>query len=399
MVVPPAVLTDPSAVAAFCDEIGAAGRFAFDTEFISERTYQPELALVQVATPTRLALLDPTAVPDLRAFWRLVADPAMETVVHAGEQEARFCWLAVGALPGAWRDVQLAAAFVGERYPLSYGNLVQRILGTPPVQGQARTEWLRRPLTGAQIAYATEDVRHLLPLWERLAARLSALGREEWFMEESERRLAALRVEFTGPRWWRVAGSQGLNRRARAVVRELAEWREEMAERHNLPRPRVLPDHLILALAEALPRDRSEARRVRGCERLSDHDLQALVERIARALALPESELPARMRRQHEPPQVRMLATVLQAVLESLCAERQFAAALVGGADDLRELVLWHLDGRDAGVRPALLQGWRAAFCGDLLEDALYGKIALRVRDPHSQHPLALTTPPPAPEW
>lgn len=398
MVAPPAVLTEPSAAAALGEEISVAGRFALDTEFISERSYRPELALVQVATPTRLALIDPLAVPDLHRFWSLVADPVVETVVHAGEQEARFCWFAVGALPGALRDVQLAAAFAGEPYPLTYGSLVQRILGVVPAQGQARTDWLRRPLTGAQLVYAEEDVRHLLPLWERLAARLAALGREDWFQEESERRLTALRTELTTSRWWRVAGSQRLNRRGRAVVRELAEWREGVAERRNRPRQQVAPDHLLVALAETRPRDRAEARRVRGCERLNDADLEALVKGITRALALPEAELPEHARRPQEPPQARMLATLLQAVLESLCAEQEIAATVVGGADNLRELVLWHLDGRDSSMPPALLQGWRAAFCGDRLEAALYGKIAVRVRDPHARHPLELSPPPPEAE-
>ena len=380
------------------EEIGAAGRFAFDTEFISERSYRPELALVQVATPARLALIDPLAVPDLRHFWSLVADPAVETVVHAGEQEARFCWFAGGALPGALRDVQLAAAFAGEPYPLAYGGLVQRILRITPTQGQARTDWLRRPLSDAQLAYAAEDVRHLLPLWDRLAARLATLGREDWFKEESERRLAALHTELTTSRWWRVAGSQRLSRRGRAVVRELAEWREGVAERRNRPRQQMVPDHLLVALAETQPRDRAEARRVRGCERFNDFDLQALVEGIARALALPEAELPERARRPQEPPQARMLATLLQAVLESLCAEQEIATAVVGGADNLRELVLWHLDGRDSRMPPTLLQGWRAAFCGDRLEAALYGQIAVRVRDPYAHHPLELSPAPPEAE-
>lgn len=140
------LITDAGAADLLFDEIREAGRFALDTEFVSERTYRPRLALVQLATPDRVAAIDPLAVGDLEAVWSLVADPAVTTIVHGGEQEARFCHLATGRLPAAYIDVQLAAGFVGGRFPMSYANLVQQALGLRPRQGQARTDWLRRPL-------------------------------------------------------------------------------------------------------------------------------------------------------------------------------------------------------------------------------------------------------------
>ena len=384
------LLDDPASVSRLCDDIARAGLFALDTEFVSERTYHPQLGLVQVATAEWIVAIDPLAVPDLSALWRLVADPTVTTVVHAGEQETRFCLAAAGALPGALFDVQLAAGLLGERYPLSYANLVERVVRARPRQGQARTDWLRRPLADAQLSYALEDVRYLIPLWERLRERLARLKRDGWLTEETERRLAAVQKDLSAPRWERVGGSQGFGRRALAVVREIGEWRETTAQSRDLPRGWVLPDHLITAIAQALPRAPEDLRRLRGTERIRARDVEALLAAVERALRLPESELPARRRPGRPPPQSRMLGLLLEAVLESLCAERQVDAGLVGSAHALRDLVAWRLADAKTEAMPFLLQGWRAELCGDLLEKTLSGGVALRVRDAAAEDPLAV---------
>ena len=363
------------------DEIRHAGRFALDTEFVSERTYRPRLALVQIATPDRVAAIDPLAIEDLDALWRLVADPAVVTVVHGGEQEARFCRLATGCLPAAYVDVQLAAGFAGERFPMSYANLVERVLKRRPRQGQARTDWLRRPLSDSQMDYALEDVRHLHALWDRLERLLDARNRRSWLEEEEDRRLAAVERDLMGARWRRVAGAQKLSRRGLAVVRELSAWREREAAQRNHPRAWVLSDHLIVAIAESLPRSLADLRRLRGLDRVKDRYAATLLASVERALALPEDELPSRGRPSRKEAQVRMLGLLLEAVLESHCAKEGIDTSLVGGANDLRDLVRWHLDGKRGEAGLALIEGWRAELVGDLFEQALQGEVTVRVRD------------------
>ncbi len=159
----------------------------FDTEFVGEETYHPSLCLVQVATPTRLVLIDPLSAGPLDAFWQLIVDPARVVVVHAGREEVRLCRLWSGQPPGNLFDLQLAAGLAGLVYPLGHGALVNQVLGVRLAKGETLTEWRRRPLTPEQIRYAFDDVRFLLAAWEKLTARLNKLGRLAWAREEFAR--------------------------------------------------------------------------------------------------------------------------------------------------------------------------------------------------------------------
>ncbi len=382
------LLSSPADLAALCAAIRAAGVFALDTEFITERHYWPDLGLVQVAVGERLAALDPYAVGDMTPIWDLVADPAVRTVLHALEQEARFCWRATGRLPANVFDVQLAAGLVTDRFPLAYAALVEQVVGARPVQGQTRTDWSRRPLSEAQLRYALEDVRYLLPVAERLESALQERGRLSWLEEETRHLLGAVEESLTTVRWRRLSGIQRLNRRGLAVARAVYLWRDAEAQRRDEPPKRLLRDDLILSLADTRPDTLEALRRLRGLERLSAAEARAVLEAVQHGLAVPREDLPERGGAARGPQPSRMLVLLLEAMLDSTCNEQSLAAALVGGAADLRELVTWCLTGRAPDQVPVLLRGWRATVCGALLEDALAGRITVRVGDPRSDHPL-----------
>lgn len=384
------LLTAPADLTALCADIRAAGIFGLDTEFVTERTYRPELSLVQVALPERVVLVDALAVDTVEPVWELVADPAVPVVMHGAEQEARFCWHATGRLPGALFDIQLAAAFTGLRYPMNYASLVQAVLRVRARQGQTRTDWTRRPLSGAQLAYAAEDVAHLLPVHSQLTSRLAERGRLAWLEEETRTRLAAVERDIQQPRWWRVSGAQGLSRRALAALREIWFWREGLAERRNMPRKRVLRDDLIVSAATSMPRGEDELRRLRGFEKRNERDVRDVLRCIRRARELPDEELPESRRARGAQPLARMLALLMEAVLDETCADQEIDTSLVGTASDLRELARWHQDGAPPDARPALMSGWRASVCGDILEAVLAGSVTVSVRDPASERPLRI---------
>src|SRR3954462_8906644 len=178
------LLTEPSELEALVPERRREGRFAFDTEFVSEETFEPVLCLIQVATRDRLAVIDPLAIRDLSPFWDVVIDPAIEVVMHAASEDLRICRFKTGTVPRRVFDVQIAAGLVGFGYPLSLVNLIGQALRITVSGGETRTDWRRRPLTAAQLRYALDDVRYLLDLADLLSVQLAEWGRTSWAESE-----------------------------------------------------------------------------------------------------------------------------------------------------------------------------------------------------------------------
>ena len=158
--IPEEIITTPAQLKGLVDHLRAIGRFAFDTEFVSEETFEPVLCLIQVATRERLAVVDPLAVRDVSPFWNVVLDPAVEVVMHAAGEDLRICLIRNQKLPRRVFDVQMAAGLAGLSYPLSLVNLVGQVLGISLAGSETRTDWRHRPLTTAQLNYALDDVRH-----------------------------------------------------------------------------------------------------------------------------------------------------------------------------------------------------------------------------------------------
>jgi len=371
----------------FCEEIRTADVIAFDTEFVSEHRYRSELCLIQVATRDIIALIDPLAVRDVRPFWELLAEPGHETVVHAGREELNFSLTAIARRPHNLFDAQIAAGLVGHEYPAGYGSLLLRILGVNSPKGETRTDWRRRPLSAPQVQYAVEDVRYLIPLRDALVQKLTARNRLSWLAAELLAWQAEVEESRTRERWRRVSGISGLPPRGMAIVRELWRWREEEAERRDLPPRRVFRDDLLVELARRRATDIKQIRAVRGME--ADHlkrFLPILADCVRTALELPDEELPRSPRRE-VPPQINMLGQFLSSALTSICHEQELAASLVGTASDVRDLIAWRLGFLEEP--PVLAQGWREEVVGHIIEDLLAGKTSIRIRDPLSEEPLA----------
>jgi len=364
---------------------------AFDTEFVSEHTFRPELCLVQVAFADEQVAIDPYECGDLVPFWEIVVAEGHETIVHAGRQELLFCLEAVGKPPANLFDVQLAAGMIGFEYPAGYGTLVNRLLGLKAQKGETRTDWRRRPLSEAQIDYALEDVRHLARFRELLGQRLERLNRQEWFKDEMLSWQTDIDNSRTSERWRRVAGSSGLSARSLAIVREVWNWREQEAARRNRPTKQVLRDDLIVELAKRRSDDPKQIGAVRGMER---GDLRRavpeLAEAVSKALALDDQELPENVRLESNS-HLTMLGQFLSSALGSICQQAEVATSLVGTPSDVRDLVAWRLGETNGSPKepPSLARGWRAHVVGHLIDDLLAGRVAIRIRDPHSEQPLA----------
>jgi ribonuclease D len=380
------IITHPEELAACCAALAQCPYFGFDTEFVGEDTYHPSLCLVQVATPDGLYLIDPLTAGPLDVFWQLIVDPARVVVVHAGREEVRLCRLWTGRTPGNLFDLQLAAGLVGWAYPLGYGTLVNQVLGVQMTKGETLTEWRHRPLTAGQIRYAFDDVRYLLPVWQRLAERLEKQGRTEWAREEFARMtLSAAPEEPATEKWRKLRGLGSLDRRRLAIVRALYHWRDETAARINRPTRAIIRDDLIIEIARRNPTRERDLHVVRGLPR---RDLDAILQTVAQARSLPIEACPTVSGREQDPPQVGLVANVLTAVLGDVCVRRGLAPNLVASSNDVKLLVRARLADQPLPSGSLLTAGWR---CTHILPDllaVLEGRRLLRIADVTADAPF-----------
>jgi ribonuclease D len=392
-------ITTERQLLAYCDGLSRASVIAFDSEFVSEDTYLPDLCLVQVAADGDLAVIDARAMKELAPFWQQLAEGTHQSVVHAGREEYRFCLRAVGKPPRRWFDVQLAAAMVGTEYPASYESLVSKLLGKSLAKGETRTDWRRRPLSPRQLEYALQDVVYLEALRDKLMRELEQRNRTAWLEDELASWQDEVQRGDRAERWRRISGISGISGQSLAIVRAIWRWREAEAKSLNRPPRRILRDDLVVELARRGTADIKRIAAVRGLER-SDlrRKLPELSRVITDALRLAGDEWPKATRRKI-PAQVALVAQFLATALASICRGERIAPSLVGTVEDIRDLVAYRLElwpTRPEEV-PLLAKGWRAEVVGRQLDQLLSGKVSMRISNPKSHDPLSFERPDQAP--
>lgn len=386
-----------------CQQLSDSDWMGFDTEFVSEDCYRPDLCLIQVATQKNLAIIDPLGLKDLQPFWDLLLDPKRKIVVHAGREETLFCYRATGQLIPNLFDIQIASGFIGLEYPASYATLLQRLIGYKLDKGETRTDWRARPLSGSQLQYAAEDVAHLDELHRKLTHQLSEAGRLEWLTDEINQWLHKLVHQENQEQWHRLSGASSLSPRSNAILRELWVWRHRLAAQRNIPPRRLVRDDLLVELAR---RASSDPKRIANLRGMHHPGMKQYVEPIARCIErgieAPEIRLskPHRGRRDDVSG---LVAQLLQVALASLCRNKKIAPQLVATNEDLREWADYRLSEKRSSQAknkaaavpfldnlPRLLTGWRGEIFGTELDGLLHGNIGVFVRSLHSENPLEL---------
>ena len=360
-----------------------------DTEFVSEDTFYPDLCLIQIATQDELAVIDTNAVEDLRPFWKMLTEGEHVTILHAGREELNFMLRAVDATPKQLFDVQIAAGFCSNEYPSAYGSVVSKFLGHKPAKGEQRTDWRKRPLTAAQINYALEDVRYLLPLYHRLVELLTESDRMAWFDDEMESWKQEVKSALNRKDWRRVSGLGKLNPRNLAIVRELWNWRYEEAKRRNQPQKRLLRDDLIVELAKRKVSSPEQIMAIRGMERSAvKRKADELAACVKRGLEAPTERIP-RSPRGNTPSQLNLLGQFLAPALGTICRRAEIATSMVGTASDVRDLIAHRMGFSENGHLPTLAEGWRAELVGNVIDELLSGKKSIRITNAKAADPLA----------
>jgi ribonuclease D len=378
----PTLITDRSGLEQLVAVVRSTGRFGYDTEFIGERTYFPHICLIQIATPGRVWLIDPFGMIDLMPIWELIADPSIETIVHAGQQDLEPVVRLLDKPPANIFDVQIAAGFCGVTYPSSLSNLVRELLRVELGLGTKFSQWDDRPLSPAQLRYAANDVRYLLLMHRELLTRLESLSNLAWCREECDTLCDRSLYEFNvSSQRRRMKGIDALSPREDAALRRLLLWRDEAAREFDCPPRAMLKDDLLIAIARAMPQDEAALHRIRGLPRpVKKRYARELTEMIAEVMAHPAEERTrsplANVNRRFD--RERSEVNRLWDIVREKAVARSIDPALVTSKKELGRLArqLLYAGNRSDMPRPSLRidEGWRRELLGDLIAAAAIDK-------------------------
>ncbi len=372
------LIADSAQLAAFCARLSKADFITVDTEFMRERTYWPQLCLIQVAGPDDVAAIDPLAHGmDLGPLLDLLVDKRMLKVFHAARQDIEIFFHLTGRIPTPLFDTQVAAMVCGYGDSVSYETLAAQLAGARIDKSVRFTDWSARPLSDRQIGYALADVTHLRKVYEGLAKRLMTSGRAHWLQEEMATLLepGTYRLE-PDEAWRRLKPRGGSKPRLVAVLREVAAWREREAQRRDIPRNRIVRDETLVDIAAHAPTTVEDLARLRGLSKsMAEGRMgQDILVAVARGISMPEDQIPVL------PPAVEMpgglgpVVELLKVLLKIKCERQQVAQKLVASTADLERIAA------DDNADVRALHGWRREVFG---EDALalkHGRLALAMK-------------------
>ena len=377
---------DTHGLRALADGARAAGRLALDTEFMGEGRYRTLLCLVQLAIPERatqderIVVLDPLVEHlDGSPLADVLADPAVEIVVHAGRQDVALVRRRFQTEVTNVFDTQVAAGFAGLGAQSSYDSLLGEILGLRVAKTASFTRWDARPLSPEQLAYAREDVVHLLELASELQRRLGEFGRLQWAREECEPLALSSDARDPDTIFARLPRVGNLAASARPVARELVAWRERTAAQHDRPVQSVLGDATLMEIAKRRPSSRAELERIRGAgSAAGGRRGEELLEAVNRGRERPPEPPPQQSRGPSAKPEDAPLVALGEALLRTRAREADLAYELLAARADLQAIVASvRAGGEEADVRT--LRGWRRELAGAELLELLDGNVALSV--------------------
>ena len=376
---PTRCLTSQKEIEEVCERIRATGRFAFDTEFVMEDRYAAEVCLIQLGTEDEVVLVDPLDSIDPAPIWQLVADPDVETIVHAGMEDLSLCQAYGGMMPKRVFDCQIASGLITVHYPLSLSRMTRQLLNVRLRKSQTLTDWRRRPLSPEQLRYAALDVVYLPAVHQTITDRLDRLGRTDWMREEMEK--------FTRPETYerdlsenilKLKGTGSLDGKGLAIARELVKARDTLAEQFNRPVRGVIRDHLIVEIARNRWTTPSDIKSLRGLH-LRAEGIRALAAAAKRGIDTPKEQWPAVAQSTEETEDESALALLIGAVIRAYCAEHTIAHQLVAVKQDAHRFAQAFVRGEEPESAIPFMAGWRGNSVGAVVNQVLAGEATLTV--------------------
>jgi len=369
-------INTPEKLAVLCQDLVDAPWLALDTEFLREKTYYSKFCLLQIATPSLVACVDPLALEDIDSLLDIIYDTTVVKVFDSARQDLEIFYHLRGSLPTPVFDTQVAAPLLGFQDNPGYAMLVSSWLNVNLTKEHTRTDWSCRPLSEGQVAYAADDVIYLAEIYQRMLKKLTDLGRLSWLKDDFDH-LSDVTVYQANPElaWLKIRGLKKLTKKQLSVAQSLAQWRERIAQQENRPRNWLLRDDLIIDLARLQPNNVGELIKVRNLHErtVKRHGkaLCALIEQAANQEPVPRDEEAPRADKQH---QHDAIVDILTAVVRIRAKENSISASVLASRKQLDELL-------QNASESCLLQGWRASMVGDELLAIISGKFWVRISE------------------
>ncbi len=359
-----------------CDILVKSDWIALDTEFIREKTYRPQLCLIQVATEDVIACVDPIALENIDPLLDILYRDDITIVLHAASQDLEIFHLLRDALPTPIFDTQLAATVLGYGEQIGYANLVKQCLDISLDKAHSRTDWARRPLSEGQINYAADDVRYLRQVYHQLVQELADKGRTHWLKEEFTRLTnpATYRPDPSNI-WRKLRGGGRLKGVQLAILQTLCEWREHRAIDSDRPRRWILKDDILLDLARIQPDSPDQLKQIRGLEEgaIKRHG-DTWLGLIKKVQASPQDSWPVLKKSQILSSEQEATSDILMGLLRKYSAEHNISPAAIATRKEIDKLVIGEQN-------IPLLQGWRKDIIGSKLKAFLEGDDQLSISD------------------
>jgi len=373
-------ITEEKDLIQLVEKLKTSDTLLIDTEFVRERTYFHRLGLIQVAGNGICAAVDPIAIKNIDPLLEIISDKKALKVFHAGKQDLEILFNLCGEVIRPVFDTQVAASMVGWGAQISFAKLVRKVTGKKISKAETYSDWCRRPISQSQIEYALNDVRYLVPVYEKLVKTLKKANRMEWLDEELEKLMDIKNYELPDPRrqFLKVKNARTLKTKNLGVLLELAAWREnEGLKRDSLPRF-IIRDETLLALAQTMPGSMDELERIRGLHsRERSVNGEQILQSIERGLKIPEDEIPPIP----EPQRAQTLLGVeelLAAYIQIRSEELKIEPHVLSDRRQIHEFVRQYQQNGNLEDHP-LFKGWRRDLIGSDLYSILEGKVGLAI--------------------
>lgn len=372
------VITTNEDLKALCDRLSKSDYVTVDTEFLRDKTYYSKLCLIQIADDNEYHAIDALAGGlDLAPFYDLMTNEKVVKVFHAAKQDIEIFVNQANVVPKPLFDSQIAAMVCGFGDSIGYEKLVMALCNKTLDKSTRFTDWSRRPLTERQIDYALGDVTHLRVIYKKLKEKLEQSGREHWLNEEIGDMLNIESYTIKPKEAWKRVKIRNSNRRFNAIVHRIAEWREEEAQRRNMPRNRIMRDEVLLELSAVRPTHTNALTSIRGlgANFASSNSGKDIINAIKETLELPDDALPKISRRKPPSQNTDPIVELLKVLLKLVCKSENVAPKLLANVEDLEKIA----ESDDADVKA--LHGWRYDIFGKNAIALKNGEVAFAIKE------------------